>query len=124
MADDYDLIVQVGGDTDDDQGEVLALARRLGAELLDLDVDAVELLTDADAPEGAKGVSALAGMLGVRLGAAALAGAFTKIRSWVSRNGRSVEVTIDGDTIKVTGITSEQQDQLINVWLSRHAPRA
>ncbi|MEU5789109.1 hypothetical protein ABZ754_15435 [Micromonospora purpureochromogenes] len=123
MADGYDLVVQVNATAEDDQEHLAALARRLRAELLDLDVDAVEPLTDSDAPDGAKGVSALAGMLGIRLGGAALAAAFTRIRSWASRNGRSVEITIDGDTIKVTGISAQQQDQLINVWLSRHAPR-
>jgi hypothetical protein len=36
----------------------------------------------------------------------------------------AVEVTIDGDTLKVTGATAEQQEQIINVWLARHAAGA
>ncbi|WP_179277545.1 hypothetical protein [Actinoplanes regularis] len=122
MADGYDLVVQISG-TDADREEPAVFARRLRAELLDLDVDAVDPLADATVPDGAKGVSALAGALGVRLGAAGLASTFAKIRNWVSRTERSVEVTIDGDTIKVTGVTATQQEELINVWLSRHAPR-
>ena len=117
MADGYDLVIRVDGSADDD-----FIARLLRAELLDLDVDVVDPIPDGTVPEGAKGVSALAGALGVRLGKAALAAVIAKIRAWASRAERSVEVTIDGDTIKVTGVTAAQQDQLINVWLSRHAP--
>jgi hypothetical protein len=48
--------------------------------------------------------------------------AVARIRDWVSRTGRTVEVTIDGDTIKVTGATAQQQETIINAWLARHAP--
>lgn len=123
MANGYDLVVQVNGTADDDQDGLAVLVRRLRVELLDLDVDTVDPLTGDNVPDGAKGVSALIGALGIRLGAAGFAAAFTKIRSWASRNERSVEVTIDGDSIKVTGVSSTQQEQLIDVWLSRHAPR-
>lgn len=55
------------------------------------------------------------------MGLAGLEAVLAKIRDWVTRNGRSVEVTIDGDTVKVTGATSQQQEQIINAWLARHA---
>ncbi|HEX6075324.1 MAG TPA: hypothetical protein VFZ32_08680 [Micromonosporaceae bacterium] len=118
----FDLIVRVSSAADEDGDEAAGLARRLRAELLDLDVEMVEPLTTDTAPEGAKaGAASLVGMLGVRLGAAGLKAVLSKIRDWVSRNGRSVEVTIDGDTIKVTGATAEQQEKIMNVWLARHA---
>jgi len=44
-----------------------------------------------------------------------------KVRDWASRNGCCVEATIDGDTIKITGATPEQQEKIMNVWLARHA---
>lgn len=116
-----DLIVRISPAADGDEEEAAGLVRRLRAELLDLDVEAVEPLTTGTAPEGAKGAASLVGMLGVRLGAAGLKAVFGKIRDWVSRNGRSVEVTIDGDTIKVTGASMEQQEKIMNVWLARHA---
>jgi hypothetical protein len=89
--------------------------------LLDLDVNAVEPLSGDMVQEGAKGVSGLGAMLVVRWGAAGLQAVLTKIRDWVLRNGCSVEVTLDGDTVKVTGATWEQQDKIINAWLARHA---
>jgi len=57
------------------------------------------------------------------LGRAALAAMVAKVRDRVTRNGRKVEVTIDGDTVKVTGATAAQQEQIISVWLARHASR-
>ena len=102
----------------------MELARRLRAELLDLDVDSVEPLPEEAAPEGTKGLSGLAGALAVRLGVAGLKKVVARVRDWASRNNRTVEVTIDGDTVKITGATIEQQEQLVNVWLARHAPGA
>jgi hypothetical protein len=110
--------------TDGDQEDVAILVGRLRAELLDLDVDAVEPASEESVPDGAKSATGLAGMLTLRLGRAGLKAVFAKLRDWVARNGRSVEVTIDGDTVKVTGATLEQQEKLINVWLARHAPGA
>jgi len=115
-----DLIVRVSL-ADEDEEEVAGLARRLRAELLDLDVEAVEPLTTDNAPDGAKGAASLVGMLGVRLGVAGLKAVLGKIRDWVSRSGCGVEATIDGDTIKLTGTTTEQQEKIMNVWLARHA---
>ena len=64
----------------------------------------------------------MAGMLAVRLGGAALVTLVKKIKDWATRNGRSVEITIDGDTLKVTGISEARQEQLIDVWLAKHSP--
>ena len=44
------------------------------------------------------------------------------VRGWASRTGRTVEVSIDGDVLKVTGVTSQQQEKIIDAWLARHAP--
>lgn len=120
MAEALDLLMQVTAVVDGDE-EAAGLARRLRAELLDLDVEAVEPVSGGVAPEGVKGASNLAATLVVRWGAAGMQAVLAKIRDWVLRNGRSVEVTIDGDTVKVTGASWEQQEKIINVWLARHA---
>lgn len=122
MVEGWDLLVRVHPASGDEREEVAALALRLRAELLELDVDAVQPESEDIAPDGSKSVSGLVSMLTVQLGKASLIAVFTKIRDWVSRSGRSVEVTIDGDTVKVTGATQEQQEKIINVWLARHAP--
>jgi hypothetical protein len=69
-----------------------------------------------------KGLASLAGALSVRLGTAGLKLVLAKAGDWASRNGRSVELSIDGDTIKITGATPQQQEQLIGVWLAGMRP--
>lgn len=86
-----------------------------------MDVDAVELLTEDNVPEGAKGLATLAGALAVRVGEAGLKTVLAKILDWVLRNGRTVEATIDGDTIKLTNATREQQAAVLDAWFARLA---
>ena len=40
---------------------------------------------------------------------------------WARASRRDVEVTVGGDTLRLTGVTSEQQDKIIDAWLERHA---
>jgi hypothetical protein len=37
---------------------------------------------------------------------------------------RSIRLTIDGDTLELTHATAEDQERLINLWLSRNNPPA
>jgi hypothetical protein len=122
MALDHpELFVAVGGTPEDDQEVIADLTHRLRAELLDLDVDSVELVSDDDFPAGAKGVPLGTALLGVRLAGVALKKVITSIREWAGRNGRSVEATLGGDTIKITGATDAQQQKILDAWLARHA---
>lgn len=116
-----ELIVRVLPELDDDQEHTAALARRLQTELLDLDVHAVHPMPDDVAPEEAKGIGDVVGVLAVWTGKTMLTAIMAKVRDWASRTDGTVEVTIDGDTIKVIGKTSARQDQLIDAWLARHA---
>ena len=43
------------------------------------------------------------------------------LQSWLTRHERrSVTLEIDGDRLEVTGISSQEQQRLIDTWLSRH----
>lgn len=119
MRDEWDLLVRVVPE----DGEELDAAFSLRRELLDLDIDAAELV-DGEVPDGAKSGSGLVATLGVKFGPAALKAVFAKIRDWLARTERGVELTIDGDTIKLTGATAAQQEQLLAVWLARHGSSA
>lgn len=116
------LIVQVLPVADSDAEELADLAGGLYAELLDVDAASVAPLTAAAAPEGAKGLGTLAGWLVAQFGTLdGLRATVAAVRAWASRTGRTVEVSIGGDVLKVTGVTSQQQGEIIDAWLARHA---
>ena len=122
MADVDRLIVQVMSAADSDAEELADLAGGLRAELLDVDAASVAPLTAEAAPEGAKGLGDLAGWLLVQFGTLdGLRAVVAAVRGWTSHTGRTVEVSIGGDVLKVTAVTSQQQREIIDAWLARHA---
>ncbi len=110
---------------DHDAEDLLELTQRLRGELLELDVDAVALEGQGEAPAGAKGVELLAfGGLVVRfaLNSTVLKSVVDTTVGWLGRQqARSVKLTLDGDTLEVTGVSSDQQSRLIDEWVARHA---
>jgi hypothetical protein len=104
----------------DDAGELVKLAGWLRGELLDLDVDGVEPLPEEAAPTGAKGAAKVAEWLLVQLGPEPLWAVLAKVADWVARNDRMVEVSYGGDTLKLSRATRDQQEKIIDGWLSRH----
>jgi hypothetical protein len=125
MSDSDHLILQVQPTADSDVEELAALTARLRSELLDLDVESVDPLTEHDAPDDAKGIGAIAGLLAVRLGTVqGLRAVLGVITSWAARTNRTVEVSYGDDVLKVTGVTSQQQGQIIDAWLARQASSA
>lgn len=106
---------------DEDDGELAELVLLLRTELLDLDVTAVDPApTDVDAPGGAKGLVTAAGKLLVWLGPAGLGAVLGKVADWAARSGRVVEITVDGDSLKLGRASREQQDRLVEAFLARH----
>jgi len=110
---------------DQDAEEVFELTQGLRGELLELDVDTVELKADGDAPDGSKGPELLAiGGLAVRfvLQSSVLKSVVETTVAWLGRQGaRSVKLTLDGDTLELTGVSSDEQGRLVDQWIARHA---
>lgn len=105
---------------DEEADEAVPWLAELGEELAELDGVDAEPLTGV-VPSGAKGVAALAGMLS-RVPVTGLTALVQFVRDWAARTGRTVEVSIGGDSIKITGASREQQDRVIEAWLVRNAP--
>jgi hypothetical protein len=116
------LRVRVVQAPDGDVAELAELTGLLRAELLDLDVNSVDLPADDVPPGQAKGLAAVVGWLTVRFGTVeGLRAVVSALCGWVSRTNRVVEISVGGDVLKLTGVTSEQQDRIIDGWLARHA---
>lgn len=117
------LTLQVVAAADEDDEELVDLNRRLRNALLELDVESVTQLANSAQPDGGKGVGAAIGWLAVQVGAVeSLRSAIATVVSWATRAGRTVEVTYGEDRLTVKGVTSAQQERIIESFLSRHAP--
>lgn len=105
--------------------ELFQLTQGLRGELLELDVDAVGLGAEGDAPDGAKGAELLAiGGLVVKfaLNSAVLKSVVDTTVAWLGRQkARSVKLTLDGDTLELSGVSSDEQSRLVEQWIDRHA---
>lgn len=116
--------LQVGVEAGSDDEELAELTAQLRRQLLDLDVAGVERPTDGDPPPGAKGVDAIAlGTLVVTL--ARSAGALTVfikgVQGWLaSQHNRTVRLELAGDTIELIGVSSRDQERLVELWIARH----
>lgn len=108
-----------------DTEELAALTAKLRRELLQLDVDAVDQPVDGNPPPGAKAVDMiLVGTLLVSLGRSAdkLGTVVRTIQGWVgTRAARTVKLQLDGDALELTGVSSRDQQRLIDHWIERHA---
>jgi hypothetical protein len=121
MEDMNRLILQVLPGQESDAEELADLGDRLRAELLEYDVSSVEPLPAEEAPPGAKGIGQVAGWLVAQFGTLdALRAVINGVRAWAARTQRTVEITMDGETLKIGAATTQQQQELIDAWLARH----
>ena len=117
------LTIDAGPDADERELEALTL--QLKDELIDLDVESVDLARAGEIPERAKvGDPVTWGDLILQLVAAGgvLTTLIGALQAWLTRHERrSVTVEIDGDKLELTGASAEQQQRLIDAWISRHS---
>jgi hypothetical protein len=117
------LTVDLGAGIDEEELE--RLARSLRAELLELDVDAVEPAAGDPAPENSRAIEALmVGALIIRLAQTsdALSSLVHTVRGWIGSNGdRSVRLELDGDVLELTGASDDERQRLVDAWIERHA---
>lgn len=116
------LNVDAGPETDGEELEYLT--RQLREELAELEVETVDLVRAGSVPQGAKAGDPMTwGALLVALTASGgvLTALISALQSWLTRHERrSVTLDISGDTLEVTGISSDEQQRLINAWINRH----
>jgi hypothetical protein len=121
-----EIAIAVSLEADADSAELEDATAQLRRELLELDVDDVKAPRAGAAPPGTRGPAAAEiGTLLVAAGRAAIGPIVGAIQAWVARRAsRSVKLTIDGDSIEVSNVSPEDQRELIESFLARHAPDA
>jgi hypothetical protein len=125
VADDVRLQVSEDGA---DPERIDQLARRLRDELLQLDVDDVRPLEAGPAPDGSRAFDVLAvgGML-VTVGrsAGSLLTVVSAIGRWLGRGAgppRTVRLELNGDVLELSSASAADQERLVALFVSRHAP--
>lgn len=118
------LLLSLDAKPEDDDKDLARLTEQLREDITELDVEDVHLVHAGEAPERAKADGSIAwGTLLVALAASGgvLTTLINVLQSWLTRHERrSITVEIGGDKLEVTNISSEEQQRLINAWLSRH----
>jgi len=119
---ELELLVDAGPGADEDELE--RLARSLRTELLELDVEAVEPVSAGPAPDDARAIEALVlGALIVKVGrtSEALTTLVRTVRGWLGDGDRKVRIELDGDVLEVSGVSTEEQQRLVDAWIESHA---
>jgi hypothetical protein len=117
------LRVQVAAGPGGDGEEIAQATWQLRRELLDLDVSAVDLPTAGEPPPGSRAadVAALGALVVSFADSQLLAGVVAAVRSFLAASsGRSVKLTLGGDVLELTGISSREQRRMADEWLARH----
>jgi hypothetical protein len=103
--------------SDAEAHELAGLTAQLREELLELDVHRVDLMQAGDAPPGTRAgeVAAIGALLVSTAGhVVALAKVVDTVRGWLARIGwRTVKISLNGDVLEVTGVSSIDQQELI-----------
>jgi hypothetical protein len=113
-------VVLTVDDTDDEHLD--ELTRLLCDELREADVRSVDRIAGGVTPPSAKGLglSEIGSLIVTLLNAGALTQVVDTIRSWLDRDkGRSAELTLGADRIKLTGLSAADQRALIEAWIAR-----
>lgn len=120
------LVIELQLNPSADLEETERFGRQLRAELVQLDVEAVNPKVSAeDVPPGAKGAAVDWGSLLVAFSAAG--GVFTSVIAvvgdWFARHSaaQSIKITIDSDTIELGRASLEEREELISTWVRRHS---
>ncbi len=120
----YSQIVMRLDEHDATPEQLELLSSSLRRELLELDVDDVVEVSEAVPPAGARAIDVVAiGELLVSLPGSLdlLRSVIAAVRSWVVRgpagHARTAELAVGDKTIKLTGVSSDQQDRMIEQFV-------
>jgi hypothetical protein len=112
-----------------DAERLSAITQYLRRELVDLEsVDDVSAEPGGPAPDGSRALDAIAvgGLLVSIANSHAIRSVVAAVRGWLRRSPdpvtRTVRLELDGDVLELSGATSDEQERVVELFLSRHAP--
>lgn len=118
------VVLEPENGVEDDARE--RLARQLGAELRELDIDSLTAVERHPAPAGSKGVDV--SMVGSWLVMLTASGDVFKtivatLQDWLSRHrsGHAVKSVMDGDTLELTAASTAEQAEIVRAFVLKHA---
>jgi hypothetical protein len=116
------VTVILDGGPDTDTEEVARLAEQLRRRLLELDVEAVDLVRTDDIPAGAKAIEAISlGALAVTVAGGTVKAVVDLARTWIAaRPIRGAKVTVDGESLELTGASAADLERLTRAFTDRH----
>ena len=121
MRENLEGKVKIEGDVRQDPELLDTYSRRLRDEILELDVDSFDYISQDDAPKGSKGVSASAiGDMIFSLAPLeyALSGVMGAVQSFTNRNKHcSISVEIGDKRLTIDGSLPEEQKKLVDAWI-------
>ena len=119
------LMLKLDAGPDANAEELENLTQQLREELMHLHVETVDLVSGGETPAKSKAGGPITwGTLLLTLAASGgvLTTMINLLRSWLNRSAcRKLILEIDSDRLEVTGISSQNQQQLIECWLRRHS---
>jgi hypothetical protein len=118
------LVLRISVAVDADPDEVDRSSQQLLAELSELDLDGTKLIGPRETPQASEGFDATLGVVVISLSSAGVISAVIEIVwEWLRRrddDGRSVTLTMGGDTLALRGASDEAQEKLSEAFVSRH----
>lgn len=119
-GDETQLMLNIDAGQEVDIEELAELTLQLREEIMELDVEAVELVDAGIIPRGAKaGELVIWGKLLVTLPPILINKLMNALQSWVLRLGQcSIDIEISGNKLKVTGNPTENQLQFVKNFMA------
>jgi hypothetical protein len=105
---------------DEEAADTAQWSLSLLTELENHDAVAEVVAESGPVPGKAKGEGGFTSLL-AQLPLTAIDAIVQFVRAWAGRSGRTVQATIDGDTICIQGANREQTDQVLAAWVARHS---
>jgi hypothetical protein len=107
-----------------DPDAVDRLGRQLRNELRSLDVDVVQPPDPGPGGQGGAAASLSEWLVTTRTGEGEFVTVVATIRDWLGRRAAEhrVTLTVDGDTLELSGVTPVERAELVETFVRRHQP--